>query len=743
VNSAEGASSSRLTVEQVAAAFEGCIKPVWKSPFYVVGLLVVAAAMLLLPLIYLGLVGAVGYAVYYHATENLTLLTHGHGRGRARFLLYIGPLAIGVVLFVFMVKPFFARRARREQRVTLLPEHEPVLFAFVDRLCALVGAPPPRRVDVDCNINASASYRRGLLSLLLGRDLVLTIGAPLVAGMTLQQFAGVLAHEFGHFAQGLGMRLSYIIARINAWFARVVYERDAWDQWLIDASRESESNQVILWALTRLLVWIVRRILWVLMMVGHMLSCALSRQMEYDADRYEIRVAGSAAFESALRQLSVLVCAGEAVHGDLADSWKERRLGDNFPALLTAKVDQVPAEARAKLESELEQKTAASGPAVFRTHPTHAARIARARREDAPGIFRGTGPAAALFKHFDGLCKTVSFFYYQDLVGPVLKRENLVPVAVHTRRQEQVRRDSSAVDRYFQGCFSTLRPLTIDLHSRAFQLPPKQCGAQLRRARAVFEKAAPLVRKTYVRYHAAEPQIAKARLAHTLLTAGIKIDAKQLDLPAATLEAALRVQRQAEQQQRDAAVELGKAEAVLALRMECALALLADEGVAARLKAADRLRRRATELTEAHARLRVVTDAYVELGRNQPALRAVHDLFHPDILDERLQGVIQRLVETQRDQLSDIRNLLGDAPYPFDHAEGKVGLARFVMQTLPARNELTGTLRVGYQVLETLSEVSTRVMGDLAQIAERVETAFGLPPLPAPPTDPDQPSAGA
>ena len=55
--------------------------------------------------------------------------------------------------------------------------------------------------------------------------MVLLIGLPLAAGLSLRQFAGVLAHEFGHFSQGFGMRLTYVIRSINIWFMRVVYER--------------------------------------------------------------------------------------------------------------------------------------------------------------------------------------------------------------------------------------------------------------------------------------------------------------------------------------------------------------------------------------------------------------------------------------------------------------------------------------------------------------------------------------
>lgn len=124
-----------------------------------------------------------------------------------------------------MVKPLFAPRAPRSQPLALNPESEALLFGFVTRVCAVVGAPFPARIDVDCELNASASLRRGFKSL-LSNDLVLTIGLPLVAGTNISQLAGVIAHEFGHFTQGFGMRLQYVIRRVNHWFARVIYQRD-------------------------------------------------------------------------------------------------------------------------------------------------------------------------------------------------------------------------------------------------------------------------------------------------------------------------------------------------------------------------------------------------------------------------------------------------------------------------------------------------------------------------------------
>ena len=75
-----------------------------------------------------------------------------------------------------------------------------MLFAFVDQVCEEVRATAPKRINVDCQVNASASLGRGVRGM-LGKDMVLTIGLPLLASLSLREFGGVLTHEFGHFTR--------------------------------------------------------------------------------------------------------------------------------------------------------------------------------------------------------------------------------------------------------------------------------------------------------------------------------------------------------------------------------------------------------------------------------------------------------------------------------------------------------------------------------------------------------------
>jgi Zn-dependent protease with chaperone function len=389
---------------------------------YRVGILLVTVAMLLLPVCYLALIAVVAFLLYYHATEHLRWFS----QIRSVWVLifgYAGPLIAGAILLFFMIKPLFARHSRSARLRSLEFGQEPLLFALVTRVARAVGAPEPRRIDVDCQVNASAGFGDGF-SGFFGRNLVLTIGLPLVAGLTVQQLAGVIAHELGHFTQGTGMRLSYVIRSINHWFVRVVYERDDWDDALVGWSQESD-RLVVIFLLARLGVWLTRRVLWLLMMLGHGISCFLLRQMEYDADRYEIRLAGSEAFAETSRTLMVLDLTSQVTMMQLFQGWQHGRLPDDLCPLVEHVAGQFTRKQRRKLEKELAKvKTG-----LFDTHPSLSDRLANARREDAPGIFHLDWPASRLFGDFPKLTRAVTLDFYRAVFGKRVRRQDLIPAA--------------------------------------------------------------------------------------------------------------------------------------------------------------------------------------------------------------------------------------------------------------------------------------------------------------------------
>lgn len=419
------APEAELTAEHILRAFRGSVPKTRVSVLYQFGLMVVAGTMAILPVIYLALIVAAGWGVHYWATHFDFLLKSG-GNVRlyvAKLALYAAPLFAGSVLVLFMVKPLFARRARHAQPLAVNPEVDPLLHDFVRKVCETVGAPMPKRIDIDCNLNASASYRRGFLSL-FGNDLVLTIGLPLVAGLNMQQFAGVMAHEFGHFAQGFGMRLTFIIRRINFWFARVAYERDAWDEWLEDWAAESEGWVSFIVMTAQFAVWCSRLALKLLMVVGNLIGCFMLRQMEYDADSYEIKLAGSDCFEASTRRIHVLSKVTEAAYKDMRVPWNlGKKLPDNFPAYLLRHDQAVSPEKRTKWEDTM----GLDATGLFDTHPSNGDRIRRARQAGEAGVFHLTAPASQLFANFDVVAKQVTQLHYTDDLDIPLGMAKLVP----------------------------------------------------------------------------------------------------------------------------------------------------------------------------------------------------------------------------------------------------------------------------------------------------------------------------
>jgi Zn-dependent protease with chaperone function len=366
--------------------------------------------------------------VYWYATHFSFLLRSFTGGSRVylgKLLLYLTPILSGVTLVLFMIKPLFAGRARHSQPLAMNPAVEPTLFAFIAKICDLVGAPMPKRIDLVCELNAAAGFRRGAASF-FGDDLVLTIGLPLVAGLNLREFAGIVAHEFGHFTQGFGMRLSYVIRNINAWFARLVYQRDAMDVALEEwASQADDLWIMIVVNCVRAAVGCSRLVLKLLMFLGHGVSCFLLRHMEYDADSYEIKLAGSATAESAVRRMAEMGEALKRSYKEVRATWNlNRRLPDDFPAYMVLTHSRLPAPVRERMQERL----GLAKTKLFDTHPSDGDRIRMARQAAEPGVFDLDLPASVLFSRFDIVSKQVTHLHYAEDLGLAFEDVNLRPV---------------------------------------------------------------------------------------------------------------------------------------------------------------------------------------------------------------------------------------------------------------------------------------------------------------------------
>jgi len=692
-DSAPSQGNAPPSMTDILAAFQGNIEPIRVPPTYRLGILLVTVVMIILPLIYLALTLLVSYIVYYHTVNNIWLIGAGRGRGVIMsFLLYLAPIIIGVILVLFMFKPLFSRPAKPAAREPLDREKEPLLFAFVERICAAVGAPQPKKIELDSQVNASASFRRGVLSM-LGNDLVLTIGMPLVAGLTLREFAGVLAHEFGHFAQGAGMRLTYIIRTISHWFTRVVYERDEWDERLITWSESWDFRLGWIVYLARFFVWLTRRVLWVLMFIGHAVSGFMLRQMEFDADRHETRLVGVDAFESTMRNIVSLSVAARGAHSDLGDFYREGRLGDNFPKLIMHNINQFTPEVSDQIDTMMTQ----SKTSLFATHPSESDRIASARREDTDGIFQLEHPAPILLNEFEAHCEAVTWDYYQSIFGSKLHKEDVHDLDKLLVMQAQEQNAFMALNRYLQGCYRS---------SRSLPLPARQLAAE-----SAFEAE-----------DEAEIYQQLEGLRKRLMD-GATIYQKDSALSTSASSAELDEQAQ---------LRMTEFEEVAGQRLHHSLRLLATPKIAQKLPQATEYQQDLARLMPTLQVLDEQLDSFQDLAQNH------------FMLEQRLQelsqngnneAVINALLE-QRDKnlacMKGIRTEFDKTAYPYSHAKENLSLGEFLLDTLPSNDDIQDIYEGGGHMLQSTARLRARLTGHLCLMAEEVEDALGFERLPEP-----------
>jgi hypothetical protein len=512
--------------------FQGQIVRPRTSVFYLVGLVLVAGTMMLLPLVYIAMVACVAYGVYYHATHHFRAIM-GWGEVNtpfviiAKLMIYCIPLFAGTVVVFFMFKPLLAGRPKRAQPLALNPANERLLYAFIEKICDIVGAPSPKRIDLDCRLNAGAGFRRGFFSL-FSHDLVLVLGLPLVANLTARELAGVVAHEFGHFTQGSGMRLSYIIDSVNRWFARVAYQRDAWDVWLETWSNETEDGRVaiIVWTI-QLAVWFSRLVLKLLMYLGVIVSGFMSRHMEYDADAYEIKVAGSECFEQTTRKLAILNAAWEVTLKHLVASWKhDKTLPDNLPELIRHAHQKLPAPVLQKIDDTLGFHRTG----LFDSHPSPADRIRQARRAGEPGIFNDDRPASSLFASFEHPSRFVTMLHYTDDIGLPIKEDMLRHVEVENSKPGE------GPEAYFAGLLPLMKPLRLAAPVASVRIDADY--NELSQLVLSVKQIAPQLEGFAKQDEELVDRLTSARAAHLLLNHGFGLSEGTLGLPKMNLESA-------------------------------------------------------------------------------------------------------------------------------------------------------------------------------------------------------------
>ncbi|WP_455207615.1 M48 family metalloprotease [Kaarinaea lacus] len=718
-NSPTSAEQSPLKLADIDKAFTGTVPKVELPNSYKAGIVAVGIAMVLLPLIYVGLIAVLGYSVLSHAVSNGSWIQSlGYKFG---VIAYITPIVAGLTVILFMIKPLFARPVAAATTIKLDPLKEPIFFHFVNKIAMAVGAPRPKQIEVDCQVNASASFRKGLFSF-FGDDLVLTIGMPLLDGFNARQLAGVLAHEFGHFSQGVGMRFHYLTYKVNSWFFNAVYLRDSWDEKLEQVAEEADGWISVVLNAARGGVWATRKVLYGFMMAGHAVSSYMLRQMEFDADRYEAHMAGSQQFRDTTLRLQRLGVAFQVSHDQLAQAWEDKKLVDNLPRLIVHNAEQLPEELDHALLSQMREKKTQ----VYDSHPSDNERIENAMAQQARGVFELPRASRDLFKSFDVIAKQVSNSYYAHELGLEFDRNKLIDVNQVVQITRENEKQQEAYHQYFKDMTPVFElPISVNIFDTS-KVDWDDLAEQYRQVNEQIVDQIGQRRHLMVQANDSYDKYQKLRAIDVFRECGFVMFPEWFGMDEQTFAKYREMIPKLEQTWQHAMQQLNGMFELNDQRLSIALTLLnhpklIDKNTdhAQHLKTRNRLsllinniKRNAEYITDfefKHFKLAALLTCAPLMGQKP----------------EPMPGVVKALVEDVKQAYEQLNAAMGRLDYPFvaegEHLTIADYIAEFLTQKNHAASEVQFYMHNGTMILEKLESIYARIISGLANIALSID----------------------
>ena len=368
---------------------------------------------LALPLIYFSFVVLLVYGLYQYLIEILPKLVASTQGVYYHIIFKFIPPIIGFIFLTFLMKPLISPYRLKPCELLRRPENSR-FYELIDAIAGYVGSRKPAMIFVNNGTYAKASFYGGIKGFLNGK-MVLVIGMPLVNGLTVRQLSGVVAHEFGHFSQTGTVRMRSVINLINSWLYSRAYEDDIWDEKIkILQKKSSLSIWQVMLGLYSLCVALVRAIMVFLLNISVKSSYFLSKKMEFDADSYEVEVAGSKTFKSVSLRLRLLNMAQHEVREINDHSYEKTfQLFEDMPSAIIDVIEHYDEDVVSMIKEEMSQIQMN----VWGSHPADNMRIKHAESLNKKGKILIEFPAKIFFSDIERLNKRVTYNYYHQYLS--------------------------------------------------------------------------------------------------------------------------------------------------------------------------------------------------------------------------------------------------------------------------------------------------------------------------------------
>jgi hypothetical protein len=395
--------------QQILTALSGKITPPRVGIVRKVGALVVLTVLLLMPLFYASLIGGLVYAMYWLATGSV-------GRGLSPAIFWTVEVVAGLVL-VCLIKPLAEKQRLAVANYPVDLNHEVLLRDFLTQLCQQVEAPPPKIVLLECSTRLTASRGRG------GE---LTVGLPLMACLSVEQFAGLIARQMALLRRGAGCGVTNAIRGINGWLWRSVYGKSRFDQWLALVAERPHFHLAKLLLPLAVAKFPAQAVLFVPMFIANTVAASVVRRAELDADRSAVRLVGKATFAALLERVDLAEFTWEGVVAELEFLHREQALPDSLPQQLALRMLDMTSELRAVLRETVNKPDEKP----FDSRASNPERLEAIASEPTSGVLACPLPAKALLTSYEKLGRQMTWDFYSARFGPQLLKTGMKPVVL-------------------------------------------------------------------------------------------------------------------------------------------------------------------------------------------------------------------------------------------------------------------------------------------------------------------------
>lgn len=407
------------TKQQVLASIQGKMTPPTVPLMRKLGTLLVLGVVILLPLFYIAAFAGLIYAMYWLLTS-----TSSYAQQLDSTIKLVAEIGIAVIL-VCLLKPLIEPRRKALGLVSLPPDQEALLNELVAKICEQIDAPRPGKIQTECSVRLAAESRRMLMGL-FHRDVVLTVGVPLIACLSVEQLSGLMAGQMAQFRRRAGSRLTNTIRAINGWLWRSVYDDGRWDAWLRRVAERRHFHLAKLLLPLRAIRMFANAALFVPMFIGNTIASSLVRTVELDSDRAGARLVGRETFAAALVRLGLIEFTWQGVLAELDYLHKNQQLPDSLPKQLALRMlDMTP-----ELVAALRETVANPEEKPFDSRPSNEERLEATKEEPATGVMECRLPAQVLLADYEGLSQKITWEYYLPLFGSKLQKDSLTPVVL-------------------------------------------------------------------------------------------------------------------------------------------------------------------------------------------------------------------------------------------------------------------------------------------------------------------------